>query len=137
MKMAHDRRKWRQLVGEHPSMVRMVTVVRVSNDIWCSIFQLVIFFMVVFHSFSYLNHLYYLHNTLITGRKPIQKKPDRDEVIDLDALTKDTTSPNYILFPLIEASRTESQLAPFKSNTGLMGVAVKEMPTNEVISMIL
>uniref|UniRef100_A0A1B6LA84 BLOC-2 complex member HPS3 N-terminal domain-containing protein n=1 Tax=Graphocephala atropunctata TaxID=36148 RepID=A0A1B6LA84_9HEMI len=65
-------------------------------------------------------------------KKPVPKKIVVDEVIDLDALTKDTTSPNYILFPSIEASRNESQLTPFKStHSGLMGVAVKEMPTNE------
>ncbi|KAG8319786.1 Hermansky-Pudlak syndrome 3 [Homalodisca vitripennis] len=67
-----------------------------------------------------------------TVKKPIPKKTVVDEVIDLDALTKDTTSPNYVLFPSVEASRNESQLTPFKStHSGLMGVAVKEMPTNE------
>ncbi|XP_054266430.1 uncharacterized protein LOC128988800 [Macrosteles quadrilineatus] len=68
-----------------------------------------------------------------SARKTAAKKTEADEgPIDLDALTKDTTSPNYILYPLIEASRSDSHLTPFKStHSGLMGVAVKEMPTNE------
>lgn len=64
---------------------------------------------------------------------PVPKKPEVNNVIDLDALAKDTASPNYVLFPFIEASRNENALTPFTTtHSGLMGVAVKEMPTNEV-----
>lgn len=71
-------------------------------------------------------------------KKSALKKPVVDEVVDLDALTKDTSSPNYILFPLVEASRNENSLTPFKTtHSGLMGVAVKEMPTNEVSLLYL
>lgn len=72
----------------------------------------------------------------VSGKKSVPKKPEVNNVIDLDALAKDTASPNYVLFPFVEANRNENALTPFKTtHSGLMGVAVKEMPTNEVTEL--
>lgn len=55
------------------------------------------------------------------------------EPIDLDALVNDINSPARILLPSIEATKNDHQHLPFKPILlGTMGVAVKEMPTNEV-----
>ena len=74
---------------------------------------------------------------ITTSQEKVREKRFSDEPIDLDALVKDYNSPSCILLPTIEASRHDLQTTPFKViQPGTMGIAIKEMPANEV-SMVL
>uniref|UniRef100_A0A1B6CI50 BLOC-2 complex member HPS3 N-terminal domain-containing protein n=1 Tax=Clastoptera arizonana TaxID=38151 RepID=A0A1B6CI50_9HEMI len=71
-------------------------------------------------------------------KKTLEKKETNIDIktiggtIDIDALINDVNSPTKVLMPSIEATKNVHHNLPFKPIIpGTMGVAVKEMPTNE------